>query len=109
MTLLSGEPVLLQHPGRVGQDGLDLLLGDAELAGYLLDGCAAGQVLKDGVQGQSGVAEGPGPGQPFRIALYAWAVAPVQCVSGGFVLGGHVCHLVRGCGVHSTPHYGVGK
>ena len=47
----SCEPVLFQHPVRVGQDGLDLVLGDVELAGDLLDGGAASQVLKDGMQG----------------------------------------------------------
>ena len=82
--ILSCESVLFQHPGRVGQDGLDLLLGDAELAGYLLDGSTASQVLKNGVQGQSGVAEGPGAGQPVGVAFHAGAVAPVESPADGF-------------------------
>ena len=104
--ILPWEPVLFEHPGRVGQDGLDLFLGDAELAGYLLDGGAASQVLKHGVQGQPGVAEGPGPGQPVGVACHAGAVAPVESLAGGFLLGGHVCHLAASCGVHSSPHIG---
>ena len=51
--ILPCEPALFRHPGRVRQDGLDLFLGDTELAGYLRDGGPTRQVLKDGVQGQS--------------------------------------------------------
>ena len=61
------DPVLFQHTGCVHQDGIDfssVTLNWAELEGYLLEGDAASQVLKDGEQGQPRSAEDPGPGQP---------------------------------------------
>ena len=90
--ILSWEPVLFQHPGRVGQDGLDLFLGDAELAGYLLDGGAAARFSKTACRGSrvlpkvqapaSRLGSRATPGQSPQLSLFPAVFSSVDmCVT----------------------------